>query len=84
MTNQNLIHPLLSHLVPVHKYPDCNDNEWNITHFSKSPCECCGTHLAGERVQVEAMRHSDRRSDNGIALLADTYEVCNDCVIKYQ
>jgi len=86
MNNDNLIHPLLHSLSPMTEKTKCGGTEveWNVVHFSKIPCDCCGTHKAGERTQVEAMRHSDNPKDNGLALLADPYDVCNDCVIQYQ
>jgi hypothetical protein len=46
--------------------PDCEP------HFSRSPCDCCGRHLGGNRRPVTARRAPTK------AFLE--YEVCDDCV----
>jgi hypothetical protein len=74
--NDNFIHPLLHSLHPV-AYQEENT-------FSKKPCDCCGNPKAGQRTQVEAIRHSDNPKDNGIALLLSFYDVCNGCLVRFQ
>jgi len=74
MNNENYIHPLLHSLHTVK----------DEAHFGKFPCECCGSRLAGDRYDCEALRHDDSPKGNGIALLADTFAVCPDCVVKWQ
>jgi hypothetical protein len=40
---------------PAGVFPYCVDGAWptdDVTTFSKFPCECCGSRLAGSRVRV--------------------------------
>lgn len=72
MKKQNNISPTLGHL------STCYTPEGEVMHtaFSKSPCECCGSHLAGERYTVEAV---DKEG-----VVPATFEVCPDCVCDFQ
>ena len=91
---RNLIHPRLEALatIPVEQTGAVVRDE-----FSKTPCECCGTHLAGERYAVRAIRTGRRRAnwisrniEGGKAwrscpvVMRPTFHVCTDCMEGWQ
>lgn len=76
-------------LVSIHALRafDKDTAEWGDTldpHFSKSPCECCGTHLAGDRFDCEALALVVRDGRQSLHKLNDTFACCPDCVVKWQ
>jgi len=36
-----------------------DDGETGITDFSSRPCECCGSHLAGQRFRMATWTHPE-------------------------
>lgn len=91
---RNFIHPKLELLstIPVGNMGDVERNE-----FSNRPCDCCGTHLAGARYSVKAIRTGRRRAnwisrniEGGKAwrscpvVMRPTFEVCTDCMEVWQ
>lgn len=52
---------------------DDDDQTPAVTEFSKSPCECCGSHLFGYRNAAVIMYADDGTPD-------DRVDICVDCV----
>lgn len=52
-----------------------SEGEWFEPYFSKSPCECCGSHLGGNRYDCTAI---------GKDLCLEDISVCPDCVVDFQ
>ena len=53
---------------PAGVFPYCVDGAWptdDVTTFSKWPCECCGSRLAGSRVRVVVWVSPDSESVTG-------------------
>jgi hypothetical protein len=82
MTRQNEFHPGLSAIYAK------QDEEGNALdpHFSKSPCDCCGDRLAGNRYNCLAVirllsGRLDHTDGNGTPL---TLEACPSCVEAWQ
>jgi hypothetical protein len=61
------------------------DEEGNprVNAFSKWPCDCCGSSLAGERHEVKAVRESDK-AIGATAVMRPVFSVCPDCVVRWQ
>lgn len=80
-TRKNLIHPKLVALVATTQTTYCGGVKlvYSDPHFSKSPCDCCGDTLAGDRYECEAVIQSDIHP-----LCFDLVNVCPDCVVTWQ
>lgn len=83
---KNLIHPSLHSIHPLRSFNE-ETGEWGDTldpHFSWSPCDCCGTHLGGDRFECEVLFtfEADGRTQTGKADFNS--ECCPDCVVKWQ
>jgi hypothetical protein len=74
----NDIHPRLERLETQNDeqgHPLRND-------FSPYRCECCGG-LAGERYTAKAIRWN-KRARCGSSVMRGTFEVCPECIVRWQ
>ena len=80
-TRKNLIHSKLIALVPREQTTTCGGVELVFCdpHFSKSPCDCCGDTLAGDRYECDVVVQSDIHP-----LCFDFVDACPDCVVTWQ
>lgn len=80
-TRKNLIHPNLVSFEPRELEANCGGIElvYFDSHFSKSPCDCCGDKKAGERYECAPVIKSDIHPLNW-----DFVNVCHDCVDAWQ
>jgi len=79
-TLKNLIHPKLVMLSQSVTYTESGDiGDACDPHFSKSPCDCCGSHLAGHRYECEAVIKSDIHP-----LCFDFVNVCPNCLVTWE
>jgi isopentenyldiphosphate isomerase len=76
---ENYIHKKLDHLVILEDAEGLH----RITAFSKWPCHCCGSPLAGERYEVKAVRRSNK-AIGATAVMRPVFSVCPDCVVRWQ
>lgn len=68
IAKEKIPHDKMLTLVPI-------GENWD-NYFSKSPCECCGDWLAGDRIDCQAI------TENGVDPF--NYSVCPDCLCLFQ
>lgn len=79
---KNYIHPKLVALVQSPTYDEQGEvADFKDAFFSKAPCDCCDSFLAGERYECDAII-ADTKHFHPLAI--PKVFVCVDCIIKFQ